>query len=326
MTYAEKLDYSLDQHISAYLDKIFGEPKHFKHYNNYSYVFRELLYSVKKKIENERNPEIVTEEYCSIAADLLYRFAYEICADKNNIEYDHAVDLENLWTPKQLDLMFKFGHESMPGLKYCIDSIDIIARDYLTQDMRSGKLERMFLASLVASEAYTFGEEIKKAPCRFEGCVTYDNLTIEEKQYLKAQGSWEDIKWARSKRRMLINALCFLFLIICPYIFSLWAEDNDYSSISSWIYYYLMIAGGILVYSNIMSSVSIALGHKTGLQKALRLHKDMIAAYEELDDEGGSPMRIRDVLSSLTDKGAVWKPVVFSLLDCATIRFKGSWI
>lgn len=303
--------------------------------NRWQYQFVELLSELLRGVGSpvEEWTEWDVREAVGRASDLLENFL--AACQRNDARGDDRSESSEryrcLWQHRDLMRAFRDGDESKEACPVWREDLIGVANEYLEQDLRSPKFEALLVDALLAAEAYAFGEEIKKNPTRYSRKFTFDTVVRamdDAHQYNRAKGNLDELTWLWLKRNAKFALIKGVVLFGTPIVVAWWAivNDREVVAISA-----VLFAGVIATYKTLSWFWKMLKGlfqepPKEPIVVAFELHQKMVNAYDEL--KGGassSPQRIREVLAKVADEGAVWDPVVFSLIDLAIARSSGNW-
>lgn len=312
-----------------------GIPWEEKDEYQYVMILTDLLKSAQPKPANglAREVDLAEEFYAAETLANSAAFAFSHGED----EFSYVLGFERSERPKQLWRHRDVGRvfrEGLSSTEVCppVAEIANVARTYLNQHLRSPTLEYLLVDALVAAETSAFGEELKKRPSSFENTdkawsnpLRGVNETLE---YGKANGNADKLIWIRYKRQLLSYLKWRGVLLGLPLVIAAFAAQQNMpamaivaASIAAVVFAFLVVR-----YFWWLLRKLLRLEPQSGLQRSIALWGKMAEAYSQL--EGGtasSPKRIREVLSKVSDEGAVWDGAVFALLDTAIMRSSGSW-
>ena len=210
------------------------------------------------------------------------------------------------------------------------DSLSSISLEYLKEGARSPEFERILVDALLAVEIYKYGESIKKNPSRFETRFSLDPSERdmnESKRYREAKGDIEKIGLTRMREWSEKALTKFFVLIVLPIAGISYGVIQSIQSLTAWSTVALLLVMSFYVFRGTWRFIRDLFGRKqTAMQTAVKLHRRMVDAYDELRGPGTSPTRLRELLAKVADEGAVWDPSIFAILDVAIQRSPGSWL
>jgi hypothetical protein len=297
-----------------------GVPLEAKARVQYAIVLEELMRSIVPRVRAQpRWQEDMRTRYDQFSS-MVENFGYATNARLSGHEW-----LAVLWRHRDLLRAFKEGTESREG---CEDvekhALSEIALEYLKHDARSGEFDRLLVDALVARETYSFGEEIKKTPSRFEGKRSFNSLwrDVEEwKLYDDAKGDLEKLFWLRLKERAKISGAKLLFLVGLPIAgIVVGLLPMVCAAFLALVVSFYLVRGSLRIISRLFWR------EQTGTQKLTQLFGKMVTAYNEIQGPATSPTRCREALAKVADDGAAWDPSVFAILDGAIQRSAGRWV
>jgi hypothetical protein len=251
--------------------------------------------------------------------------------DYEECSRDEADRYRLIWKHPDLMRAFKEGFTSKEACPLDRFGISDLADAYLRQELRSPKFELLLVDALVATEVYSYGEELKQHPSRHMKAFslkTFVVATNESEDYREAKGNLDKL-WTWMKRGLKWVLIRAAFLYGVPIGVAWLAAVNNQGEIAfaAGAFVAVLIAYGLLswVWRKLRSLFQEPA--KEPLVKMFELHAKMaLLAYNELKDgTSSSPQRVREVLAQVADEGAAWDPRVFSILDAAIARSRGNW-
>jgi hypothetical protein len=260
-----------------------------------------------------------------------FRYASQQSGDFVEPPLDEPERYRVIWRHRDLGRAFREGFTSTDACPTYRGSFVDVASAYLRQESRSPKFEVLLVDALVASEVYTYSEELKRNPSRWvkQFSLNWLALTMDESSaYYEAKGNLDKLAWARLKTNLKRSLILAALIYGAPIGIAWLAIKNNREGIVLTAVAFLVLVVGYQLLRWMWRRLRslFRTPDKEPLVQAIELHGKMVRAYEELrSGTSSSPQRVREVLAKLADEGAVWEPEVFSILDVALARSAGNW-
>jgi len=311
--------------MDAHLRRLGIEPK-----ECWKYQYSDLLTDLLREVVNGQGVVADPNDVVYRAGSLIDSFLWACRRNDTDEEPGQPERYGIIWRHRDLAKAFREGFTSKEACPMDKNQIVDVAEMYMKQNLRSPKLESLLVDALIAKEVYYFGEDLKQTPSKYLINFLFRFLLIsnEIEAYDKAKGNFDKLSIVWLKGGIKIFLLKFSLFYLAPVVIALLAAAVGVPAISVIAIMFVSVLAAYQLLSWVWRKLRSLFREpdKDPLTKAFELHAQMIRAYSEL--RGGpssSPQRVREMLVSAADQGAMWEPVVFSILDAAIARSKGNW-
>lgn len=232
-----------------------------------------------------------------------------------------------VWRHRDVAASIRNGYTSSEFSHGNLEELVGVAKSYLDSGFQSSLFEVLIVDAIVATEITSFAEELKRHPSRFLQRISLPSLWLasgETGRYIESKGNSEKLAWLTLRDRSKIALGVLFFVYVLPLFLAWFAAEHNYSELAATIV--VVVATIFLWRCALWLWRTVRNAFSRELAKTSALIGKMTQAYDELSaGEAASPQRVRELLVRAADDGAVWPPVVFSILDRAIQRGRGSW-
>ncbi|WP_139247941.1 hypothetical protein [Hyphomicrobium sp. CS1GBMeth3] len=237
---------------------------------------------------------------------------------------------KEIWRHRQVSASVRDGYTSPEYSHGNLEDLAGVAESYIDSEFQSSTFEVLIVDAIIATEITSFAEEIKRSPSRFFKRASMFSLWFDSGEYgryVMSKGDSGKLMWLTLKDRLRSAIGIIGFLYVLPLALAWLAAEYQYNELAAIIALFVVVVFISRCALRLLRVVKRLLSREADpLTKVSALVGKMTQAYDELRaGEASSPQRVRELLVRAADDGAVWPPVLFSILDRAIQRGQGNW-
>ena len=263
----------------------------------------ELISDLRVATRERKIDPLIDDSYSNLWDHSLLNFQQAISSLEEVERKKLADQYDRLWGNFNITSAIQFGENEngalASGFEPNADELDSVARRLVTlTPMRSDELERILISSLIYAETIAFARKILSKE-KLMG-MTIPTVIIKKSAEYDGVKSIAIAVWATTKN-IAVDCIKIALTFALAFIVS---NENH---IAAWI-----VATGYTLF-RWWREMALIMGKKDLSEIELLLK--MAVFHKLVDDQSSNPRLLREQLYKITDKGAVFSPWVFTLID-----------